>query len=105
MSTQKSARSLGIQWGVSLLLTLACYVIPEQGIYTHQVKLFLTITVFSLALAAFELVPNLVVAVVMSGFWIVDVPCGPLDHMFADRQQKLAHQGWHSLMGRSFCLS
>ena len=71
MSTQKSARSLGIQWGVSLLLTLACYVIPEQGIYTHQVKLFLTITVFSLALAAFELVPNLVVAVVMSGFWIV----------------------------------
>lgn len=40
MSTQKSARSLGIQWGVSLLLTLACYVIPEQGIYTTRLSCF-----------------------------------------------------------------
>ena len=49
-----------VTWGISVFLTAACLVVPEQGIYTHNVKLFLAITVFCLSLAAFELVPNLV---------------------------------------------
>ena len=42
---------------ICFALTLVCIVIPEQGLYTYQMKYFLAITVFFLALAAFEIVP------------------------------------------------
>lgn len=59
-----------VTWGISVFLTAACLVVPEQGIYTHNVKLFLAITVFCLSLAAFELVPNLVVAMLLSSLYV-----------------------------------
>lgn len=59
-----------IAWCVIVGLTLACLIVPESGSYTHQIKLFLTITVFCLALAAFEIVPNIVVAMLLSGLYV-----------------------------------
>lgn len=66
-------RSQAIKWGISFLLTVLLLVIPEQGLYTHQIKLFLAVTVFGLALAAFEIVPMMFISVVMPALWVL---CG-----------------------------
>ena len=63
-------RSTMIKWIISAVLMLVCIVIPEQGIYTYQVKWFLAITVFFLALAAFEIAPIFVIAMAMPILWI-----------------------------------
>lgn len=59
------------KWSFCIVLALACFLIPEGEIYTHQVKLFLMITVFSLALIAFELVPTFMIAVEMPALWLL----------------------------------
>ena len=41
--------STTIKWIISAVLMLICIIVPEQGIYTYQVKWFLAITVFFLA--------------------------------------------------------
>lgn len=63
-------RAQNIKWLIVAILTMICLVIPEGGFYNHSVKLFLAITVFSLALAAFELVHVVFIAFVMPGLWI-----------------------------------
>ena len=60
-----------VKWLICAILTLACLVVPEQGIYTTEVKLFLTVTVFGLSLAAFELVPTFFIAIVMPALWLI----------------------------------
>lgn len=76
MSTQTTNKSTWIKWLVCLVLAIICFLIPEQGVYTQQVKWFLAITVFSLALSAFELVPDYAVALLMPALWIF---CGVTD--------------------------
>ena len=66
-----ASNSRYIKWGAVLALMLICFIIPEQGIYTYQVKMFLTITVFGLGLAAFELVPTMFISVVMPVLWVL----------------------------------
>ena len=67
------SRAQAIKWAISILLTVLILVVPEQGLYTHQIKLFLAITVFGLALAAFEIVPMMFISVVMPSLWVL---CG-----------------------------
>lgn len=76
MSIGTTKKSTWIKWLICLALAIICLVIPEQGVYTQQVKLFLAITVFSLALSAFELVPDYAVALLMPALWIF---CGVTD--------------------------
>ena len=66
-------RSQAVKWAISIILTVLILIIPEQGLYTHQIKLFLAITVFGLALAAFEIVPMMFISVVMPSLWVL---CG-----------------------------
>jgi di/tricarboxylate transporter len=63
-------RSLAIKWLISAALAAVFFIVPEQGIYTLAFKQFLTITVFGLALAAFELVPLLSISIAMPAAWI-----------------------------------
>lgn len=70
MSTQTTNKSTWIKWLVCAILTAICLIIPEQGIYTNQVKWFLAITVLCLALSAFELIPNFAVAILLPALWI-----------------------------------
>lgn len=63
-------RSTWLKWAISLVLMLICIVIPEQGLYTGQVKCFLAITVFFLALSAFEIAPLFVISMAMPILWI-----------------------------------
>ena len=53
--SENLSRSVLWKWSICIILALVCFLIPEGEIYTYQVKLFFVITVFSLALIAFEL--------------------------------------------------
>jgi len=69
MSTSTNKKTL-IQWAIVIALTLVCFLIPESEVITSTVKIFLAITVFCLALAAFEVVPVLMVAVLLPALYI-----------------------------------
>lgn len=75
-SIRKMGRTEKIGWIVTLVLTLACLVVPEQGIYTLTFKKFLAITVFCLSLAAFELVPNIMIAILFPALYLF-TKCAP----------------------------
>ena len=66
-----TGRSLIIKWGIVLIMTATCLIVPEQGLYTHEVKMFLVVTVFGLATSAFELMPDLFVAIILPAGWIL----------------------------------
>ena len=63
-------RYLYTKWIICVALALLCVLIPEQGFYNYEVKCFLTITVFFLALAAFEIVPIFTIAIAMPVLWM-----------------------------------
>ena len=65
-----SRRNELIKWGICAIFAIVILLLPEQGLLTHQFKTFLAITVFCLALAAFELVPEMFIAIVMPSLWI-----------------------------------
>ncbi len=65
------ARSDIIKWIITCVLSAIFLLVPEQGLYTHQVKFFLAVTVFGLSLAAFEIVPVMFISVIMPGLWIL----------------------------------
>ena len=62
-------RSQIIKWAIVAAVTAVCIIIPEQGIYTHEVKMFFAVTVFGLAMSAFELMPDLFVAIILPAGW------------------------------------
>lgn len=58
-----------IGWLVTIILVLTLLLIPEQGIYTTTMKYFFAVTIGGLSLAAFELVPILVISLLMPALW------------------------------------
>lgn len=70
MTTSLSRNQL-IQWGICFLLAFACLLIPESELITRNAKLFFLVTVFGLALAAFELVPTILISVMMPALWMI----------------------------------
>lgn len=69
-SFTRPSKAVLIKWTISIILALICFVIPEQGFYTHTVKLFLSITVFFLALTAFEIVPDIFIGILLPTAYI-----------------------------------
>ena len=65
------SNSVYIKWAAILVLVAICILVPEQGLYTYQVKMFLAVTVFGLGLAALELVPTMFISVVMPALWVL----------------------------------
>ena len=68
-AVNKMGKSTMIKWAISLGLAVIFALIPQQGFYTYEMKSFMVITVFSLALAAFEIAPLLVIAIMMPSLW------------------------------------
>jgi len=64
------SKDMVIKWAVILGLTAICLIIPEQGFYTTQVKYFLAVVVFCLAMAAFEVVHEMIIALLMPSLWV-----------------------------------
>ena len=68
-NTAKMGKSYYIKWIICAVLGGIFLLFPEQGIYTHEVKLFFSLTVLSLALVAFELVGELVIGVLLPSLY------------------------------------
>lgn len=71
MSSSSISKVEFIKWAVVIGLSAIFLLIPEQGFYTYQFKMFITITVFGLSLAAFEIVPVLLISIIMPALWIL----------------------------------
>lgn len=71
MAESTMSKATKIKWIVTIALTLAVYLIPTNDIYTKQISLFFTVTVFGLLLMAFEFFDPLVVSVVMPMGWVL----------------------------------
>lgn len=69
-TTNSISRAEMIKWIITVVLAAVFLLVPEQGIYTSQVKMFMAITVGALALAAFELVPILFISILMPALWV-----------------------------------
>lgn len=66
----KMDKSMKIKWLITILATIAIYLIPTNEVYTEQMSLFFTITAFSLFLMAFEFFEPIVVSIVMPMAWV-----------------------------------
>ena len=69
--TLKLSKSDYIKWIISIVSGLILFLIPSVGWYTTNIKLFFVITVVSLLLIAFELLPSAVIAIVMPVLYII----------------------------------
>ena len=58
-----------IKWAISIILTGVFLLIPEQGFYTHTVKMFVSITVFCLAVVAMELLGELTIGILLPSLY------------------------------------
>lgn len=64
------SKSILIKWCISVLSSIICLLIPEQGFYTITIRNFLAVTVFFLTLTAFEIVPDLFVGILLPTAYI-----------------------------------
>lgn len=69
-SISNMSTSTKIKWLITIAVTLIVYLIPTGEVYTKQMSLFFTVTVFALFLMAFEFFEPLVVAIIMPAAWI-----------------------------------
>jgi len=68
-TTMKKTEVIG--WGVTILLIAISMLLPEGEIVTHQVKVFLAITVGYLSLAAFECVPIVFISIGLPATYVL----------------------------------
>ena len=60
-----------IKWVAAILLPLCFQMIPVTDVFTVEMRAFLVATVFCLSLAAFELVPNMLVGLLLPVAYVV----------------------------------
>ena len=63
-STNTSVK-VWVQWGISLAVAAAMFLIPESEIVTPQIKTFLAITLFAIMLIVFDLVASFVKGIIL----------------------------------------
>lgn len=66
----KMDKSTKIKWAITIIVTLAIFLIPTNDVYTKQMSLFFATTVFALFLMAFEFFDVIVVSIIMPISWI-----------------------------------
>lgn len=79
---KKYSRSYIIKWVVSLAITIAIFLLPNNGILNYEVKGFLAITALSMLMMAMELTHNIVPALLLQiGYLLFKV--APADIVFS----------------------
>ena len=73
MENASNNKAEKVKWLVTLIITLGVYLIPTNDVYTRQMSLFFTVTVFGLLLMAFEFFEPLVVSVTIPMLWVGQV--------------------------------
>ena len=71
-----------VKWAIVIAVSAVFLFIPEQGIYTYSVKMFLCITVFGLGLVALDLVGELVVGILLPSLYVI-ANVAPLQTIFS----------------------
>ncbi|MEG1246422.1 SLC13 family permease [Gordonibacter sp.] len=56
----KGSKTALVQWIVIVALTALCLIVPTSELYTYQLKMFMALTVFCIAVVAFDTMPILV---------------------------------------------
>lgn len=67
--SEASARSTYIKWLFCIILSAIPLIFPVQGVYTQNVKWFLTITIFGFSLIALELVEEVVIGILIPSLY------------------------------------
>lgn len=65
------SRSTLVKWCISIILATVFVIIPTGDVYTYEIKWFLAITAFGLALSAFELVSTGVIGILLPALWLL----------------------------------
>lgn len=76
------AKKASFQWMVSIILGALFFLFPTTDTYTFQIKLFFAITVFSIAIIAFDLLPTLIASLILLAGYALVVKA-PLNVVFA----------------------
>lgn len=71
----------GLGWLISLIFPLFIYLIPVTEVFTKDLKIFLTITLFVILVIAFELLPLLVSALLLPALYLI-VGVAPMEIVF-----------------------
>ena len=75
MSRAYSKNVVAIKWAAAIILAIACYMIPINDVFTAPMRAFLVATVFVLLLAAFELLPNFLVGLLLPIMYVILGAC------------------------------
>lgn len=75
MSNVKSKNVVAIKWLGAILLAIGCWMIPVNDVFTAPMRSFLVATIFVLLLAAFELLPNFLVGLLLPMMYVVLGAC------------------------------
>lgn len=70
LNVKDMRHSILIKWIVTFVLSVICFFLPNSEYITSQVKIYFAVTIFGLALAAFELLPVLSISIIMPALWI-----------------------------------
>lgn len=60
-----------MKWVAAILLPICIYFIPVNDVFTFEMRAFLVATVFVILLAAFELLPNLLVGLLLPVMYVI----------------------------------
>ena len=60
-----------IKWVAAILMPICIYLIPVNDVFTFEMRAFLVATVFVLSLAAFELLPNMLVGLLLPVMYVI----------------------------------
>ena len=70
-TTSESNHAALIKWIITFALAVAVTLIPTSGYFTEQMRLFFSFTVFFIFILAFELLPTVAAAMLLSTLYIV----------------------------------
>ena len=60
-----------IKWAAAILMPICIQLIPVNEVFTFEMRAFLVATVFVLSLAAFELLPNMLVGLLLPVMYVI----------------------------------
>ncbi len=69
--SRANSKVAAIKWTAAIVLAVVILLIPTNDVFTVQMRAFLGATVFMLSLAAFELLPNMLVGMLLPVMYVI----------------------------------
>ena len=68
---ESKKNKMSVRWIITVLLTVLVLLIPTDELFTEQIRIYLSGTVFCVFLIAFELVSPMLVSIILPTFYTV----------------------------------